>query len=248
MDHTAILHEVFPSLQGEGPLTGTPMTFVRFQGCALRCRWCDTPNALSHHIDTCQVSLPAGGDARDAYPNPFTATALTAMLHSYPAEWIALTGGEPLEQAAFLERWLPNGPVGKQYLLETSGVLAQPLQRVLPWVHLVSMDIKLPSSTGMRAYWSQHRAFLETLHTSHVAAYIKIVLDAKSTMEDLAIAAQMIASSDPTLPTYLQYCSETPSHSASPAEPQMVDFLRHCQQWLPGSKIGRQMHKAWGIR
>ena len=34
--------EKFLSIDGEGPSIGELATFIRFQGCNLRCSWCDT--------------------------------------------------------------------------------------------------------------------------------------------------------------------------------------------------------------
>ena len=36
------INEIFYSLQGEGYHTGTPVIFVRFSGCNLKCDFCDT--------------------------------------------------------------------------------------------------------------------------------------------------------------------------------------------------------------
>ena len=39
------VNEIFYSLQGEGFWTGTPMVFLRFSGCNLKCPFCDTDHA-----------------------------------------------------------------------------------------------------------------------------------------------------------------------------------------------------------
>jgi len=41
------INEIFYSLQGEGHWSGTPVVFVRFSGCNLRCPFCDTDFSAS---------------------------------------------------------------------------------------------------------------------------------------------------------------------------------------------------------
>jgi len=36
------------TLQGEGTHTGVPATFIRLQGCTLKCKWCDTIDVWPH--------------------------------------------------------------------------------------------------------------------------------------------------------------------------------------------------------
>ncbi len=44
----AKISEIFKSIQGEGPYQGINQVFVRFFGCNLCCRFCDTkPNSFA---------------------------------------------------------------------------------------------------------------------------------------------------------------------------------------------------------
>lgn len=121
-------HERYASLQGEGAHTGQPCFFIRTSVCDLRCRWCDTPEALSG----------IGASRLD----------IVELAREVP-DWITLlqiTGGEPLLQrdaVIALIELLTRAPYGKKILLETGGhrsLAGLPVQ-----THIV-MDIKLPGS------------------------------------------------------------------------------------------------------
>jgi 7-carboxy-7-deazaguanine synthase len=76
--------EIFHSIQGEGTRAGLPCTFVRLQGCTLRCSWCDTPYALEHRTSE---RIMTGQQILDA-------------VRAIGCSFVEFTGGEPLEQPA----------------------------------------------------------------------------------------------------------------------------------------------------
>ncbi len=247
MSTTAILHEIFSSRQGEGPYTGINMTFVRFQGCSLRCRWCDTPASLPRHQATFRVESPPQSGLFRNEQNPCTLSQLNAICTEFDDEWIALTGGEPLEQSSFLAEWLPTLSLRRKILLETGGVLTRALHTVMPFVDVISMDLKLPSSTGMRAYWDTHREFLHTAHAAKKNVYVKMVIDADTTAGDIQQASDLIAAIDANIPVIVQCASATPTFDRTPTEVQLTRALAHCQTTLQRVSIGHQMHKVWGV-
>ena len=59
------VNEIFYSLQGEGFWTGTPMVFLRFSGCNLKCPFCDTDHSGFREMDAAEIVdavIRAGGD------------------------------------------------------------------------------------------------------------------------------------------------------------------------------------------
>ena len=116
--------EIFFSLQGETRTVGLPTVFVRLTGCPLRCHYCDTAYAFS------------GGQH-------MTLEAILAQVASYQAQYVTVTGGEPLAQKQCIPLLTELCDMGYEVSLETSGALS--LEQVDPRVVKV-MDIKTPDS------------------------------------------------------------------------------------------------------
>ena len=125
--------EIFHSLQGETSRTGLPTVFVRLTGCPLRCGYCDT--AYAFH----------GGES-------LTLEDILGRVAAHGAQYVTLTGGEPLaqKQAPALLRRLADA--GYSVSLETSGALD--VSAVDPRVSKI-LDLKTPGSGECeRNLWS----------------------------------------------------------------------------------------------
>ncbi len=53
------INEIFYSLQGEGRWSGTPMVFVRFSACNLRCPFCDTDFSMGKRMSADEIITEA---------------------------------------------------------------------------------------------------------------------------------------------------------------------------------------------
>ncbi len=128
--------EIFASVQGEGLRQGEPTLFVRAAGCNLRCSFCDTKTAWK------------GGwllTVEDII------VRLRRLRRSYPAEWVCLTGGEPLLQdvkalVAALKK------EGWKVQVETNGTI--PCRLAVDWL---TVSPKPPSYPLRREYRNRAR-------------------------------------------------------------------------------------------
>ncbi|MFH0799037.1 MAG: 7-carboxy-7-deazaguanine synthase QueE [Pseudomonadota bacterium] len=246
MTHEANIVEVFSSRQGEGPHAGERMTFVRFGSCSMRCCFCDTPQGLSHD-DACRVEIPAGSGQFSEIPNPVGAAALSEIAARFGDDTMSITGGEPLEQADFLAEWLPSQAPRRRILLETNGILHKELLKVLPFVHIVSMDLKLPSSCGMRAVWEEHALFLRNAQCAGKEIYVKLVITAETTDRDIQSAIDLMSSANKHIPLVLQPASATLKFRHTISEERLQSIERLCSAYLPNVRVVPQMHKEWGV-
>ncbi|OGQ50469.1 MAG: hypothetical protein A3I09_05065 [Deltaproteobacteria bacterium RIFCSPLOWO2_02_FULL_47_10] len=242
----AYIAEIFSSLQGEGQHTGEPTTFVRFSGCSSSCKWCDT-KAAHETSQFVRIETPPGKRQFINYENPFTIEKLNEHLAFFSDPTISVTGGEPLEQAAFLEKWLPTLKPAKKILLETNGVLPKALEKTARFVDTISMDIKLPSSTGGRDFWREHTEFLSKALASGKETYIKIVVTEETVGKEIQEAIKLVTSINKYVPVILQPASATENFQKNISNEQLQSFERLCKLWLPNVTIMRQTHKELGI-
>jgi organic radical activating enzyme len=196
------LAEVFVTFQGEGPTVGQRQVFVRLAGCAVGCGFCDTPDALQAGAG---FAVHRAG-RRETRDNPVEAADVAALVHALAAEdggvrAVAVTGGEPLEQPAFLGRLLPLlAPL--PVLLETAGLHPAALERVIDHVWLVSMDLKLPSVAGTRDAFAVHRRFLAIARRR--AVVVKVVVSDATDAGEWRAAVELVKEADPRLPFVVQ--------------------------------------------
>ena len=71
------INELVYTVEGEGANVGRPYTFLRFAGCNMKCEFCDTDFTFARKR---------------------TIEDIVAEVMRHPADWICLTGGEPLLQ------------------------------------------------------------------------------------------------------------------------------------------------------
>ena len=118
------LTEIFHSLQGEARTVGRPTVFVRLTGCPLRCTYCDTAYAFE------------GGKQHSL-------GSVLAQVAEHSADYVTVTGGEPLAQPAAIQLMQRLCDAGYQVSLETGG--AMPIDDVDDRVSIV-LDLKTPAS------------------------------------------------------------------------------------------------------
>jgi 7-carboxy-7-deazaguanine synthase len=95
---------------------GTPSVFVRLQGCSIGCTWCDTKYSWN----------PGAGETT-------TLTAVLDTVRASRARNVVVTGGEPLEHAAFVPLVTALHGLGRRIEVETAGTIAPPDAPVDQW-------------------------------------------------------------------------------------------------------------------
>ena len=135
------INEIFFSIQGESSWVGYPTVFIRTSGCHLRCTYCDTKYAYHE-----------GG--------VMSVEDIIAKVKTFPANYVCLTGGEPLLQQQSIPLMKQLCDLGYNVSLETSGdkSCADVDARVKKII-----DVKTPDSGEPQAFDPSNLQFADSL-------------------------------------------------------------------------------------
>lgn len=242
--------EIFSSVQGEGKYVGCRQIFVRFEGCNLDCKYCDTEHAVGTH-SFCHLETGADTEIYAKKMNPLSAAEVAAIIRSFCAETshqaVSFTGGEPLFHAAFIkevrEKLAAEGKIFPLFLLETNGTLYQELYAAWDAVDIISMDIKLPSMLG-REYWEEHASFLKLAKTKDL--YVKIVISDATTEKEFQHAVDMLAKISPETLLILQ--PVTPVNNVLPMDTKsLLKFQSYALRRLQDVRVIAQTHRMLNL-
>jgi 7-carboxy-7-deazaguanine synthase len=215
---------VFKSVQGEGKYAGVLQTFVRFYGCNLDCTYCDTKTTRYVQYDVEQLA--------EAVLSP-----------QYRTGWLSLTGGEPLCQVKFLERFLPYiAPHRFKVYLETNSTRPSALKKVIRWCDVISLDLKLPSALKKRSLWPTHEEFFSIAKRKEL--FFKVVITSHTAFSEMKRIARFMKDKN-TYTVYLQ-------PDSSCMNKKLVAHTLMCAEYLLGQNIDTrvvpQIHKFLKIR
>ncbi|MEN3014233.1 MAG: 7-carboxy-7-deazaguanine synthase QueE [Endomicrobiia bacterium] len=128
------LKEIFVSYQAEGFYIGEPTIFIRFFGCNLDCYYCDEKLSklnTNRKVDIRKVLID-----------------IKKLLKEKNIKFISLTGGEPLIQpniGLLVEQLYKLKKKFKFKLyLETNASVANSLLKIIKYIDVISMDLKIP--------------------------------------------------------------------------------------------------------
>lgn len=155
------VNEIFCSIEGEGKRAGYPCVFVRFNGCNLRCSYCDTAYAQ----EECKGM-------------EMSSKEIAKKVQSFGFDKVTLTGGEPLLQEYIGSLISELVSRGMQVNIETNGSVEIDHKSYSPDELFYTVDYKCPSSGMSRKMNSKT---FSRLRSSDV---LKFVVGSKEDMED----------------------------------------------------------------
>ncbi|GHT53698.1 7-carboxy-7-deazaguanine synthase [Endomicrobiia bacterium] len=234
----APVYEIFFSFQGEALYTGLPQIFVRFAGCNIKCNYCDTlySTVISKGVKylTCDKVLDKIDLLYKENKKKFT----------FGKPSIALTGGEPLIHAKYLEELLPKlKEKGFSTYLETNGSLPQKLRKVVKFCDIISMDFKFESECKKSLY-KEHKLFLKIAKDNvDTKVFIKCVITKNTNILEIKKSVNLIKNITKETTLVLQPSIDI----RAPAIENLHKFYVEAKKSIPNVHLMVQMHKIYKL-
>jgi len=239
-ENAASLIELFSSIQGGGVLIGRRQVFLRFSGCNLSCRYCDTKFDPEPY---CRIETVPGHNDFISFTNPVALDTIVGHLAGWQERFphlhhsLSVTGGEPLLQPEIL-CWLTALQGILPVFLETNGLLVESLGKVIHFVDYISMDIKLPSTSGYEGLWDAHLSFLRLAASRN--CYVKAVVSLETCLDEIGRACELIAEVSRDIPLILQ--PETSELTREGMGRHLLDLQEHATKILRDVRVIPQLH------
>ena len=236
----ARVSEIFTSIEGEGIFVGKKTLFIRFSGCHLKCRWCDTKYALpidsgtDYQIDEIKVLIMKE-------LQPFTYK-------------VNFTGGEPLlqtEAVIELADFIKKQTNLKTYM-ESSCFDSELFSKVLPYIDICKIEFKTDDSKVVEDEEYDNLILneikcLELAVQSNKATYIKIVVTNSTNLESFKNLVYKI--SKRIKPSDILGFIIQPSFGIDqPTVNKLLDTYDIVEPMFPEVRIIPQLHKEIGAR
>jgi len=256
---TANLVEIFSSIQGEGPYAGLSTLFIRFGGCDLRCAWCDSPHTW-RPAERVRIETARGAGSFEVRANPLAVSEIVAAAEALGLaqhRHVSLTGGEPLLQpdaiSSVASALRGRGP---QILLETHGLHADALARVVAQIDVVSMDWKLasdvrregvPTHAPRESFHDAHERFLGEAKRAPNTV-VKLVITPASEDAEIDDAFARIARTHSRACVVLQPVTPFGSVKERPSSARMLALSQRAEALLTDVRVLPQLHPVLGLR
>lgn len=247
MNDPVYISEIFSSIQGEGYLAGRRQIFIRLTECNLECSYCDTDHARQ---ETCRIETGPGTTEFNCLPQPLALHDVLGLLEGWCERLpgahhsISLTGGEPLLCADSLSGWLPALRQVLPVHLETNGTMHLALEQVIGLLDYVSMDMKLPSTSGCTEHlWDLHREFLRVSSSRNTS--VKVVVGNESRVDEIEQVCNIISEIDRNTPLFLQPLS-TEDGGVGISVQHLLRLQETASARLPDVRVIPQMHRMLG--
>ena len=207
---TAEIDEIFTSYQGEGGSVrgschGKRQIFVRFRGCNLHCKWCDSAESRKSTGKKARVQTNPFDQSRKDVDSEMTVQQIAkhiARLIRPSTHSVSFTGGEPLLRHIFLHELLiimynDNVFSGVKIFLETNGTQSKNIGSIITLLDRVSVDIKdITAFKDMSLdEWITYivnpeiamiKKLISGVHYKHVETYAKMVVTSETDAANIA--------------------------------------------------------------